>query len=320
MAQEKRSPRLSELPPPPHDKTGWPWTEEGPCLPETMPDGSPWPRISIVTPSYNQGQFIEETIRSVLLQGYSNLEYIVIDGGSTDDSVEIIKEYKPWIAYWVSERDAGQSQAINRGFEHAKGDILAWLNSDDLYAPGALQRVGALLAGKEKALLVGSSIQVDGDDLRQGVVDDKKPTWGEMVYEARTFSQPSVFWMRDLWLEAGPLREQLYFVMDYYLWLQMRPKAKEELFLKEALSITHIHPEQKGKRAERGGKLRQFARERAFASILAAKQRGELPLAWYVRARMFRIRRAWNLKNPRLLRKSAFLDEALSQVLKGNVQ
>src|SRR5688572_28969334 len=107
-----RCPMLSDLPAPPPGKTGWPWTEETFQLPEAMPDGKRWPRISIVTPSYNQGQFIEETIRSVLLQCYPNLEYIVIDGGSTDDSVEIIEKYKSWLTYWVSEPDKGQVDAI----------------------------------------------------------------------------------------------------------------------------------------------------------------------------------------------------------------
>ena len=110
-------PTLSELPSPPPGKTGWPWTEESRRLSSQTPDGRPWPRISVVTPSFNQGKFIEETIRSVLLQGYPNLEYFVFDGGSTDNSVEIIKKYSPWLTYWVSERDNGQSDAINRGLK-----------------------------------------------------------------------------------------------------------------------------------------------------------------------------------------------------------
>jgi len=126
-------PTLTELPPPPKGKTGWPWTEESEQLPNVMADGSPWPRISIVTPSYNQGEFIEETIRSILLQGYPDLEYIIIDGGSTDESVEIIEKYSPWLKYWVSEPDRGQAHAINKGFEHTSGSIGAYINSDDYY-------------------------------------------------------------------------------------------------------------------------------------------------------------------------------------------
>jgi glycosyltransferase involved in cell wall biosynthesis len=131
-------PRRVELPASPLGRRGWPWTEESPQVPDTMPDGRPWPKVTIVTPSYNQGQFIEESMRSVLLQGYPDLEYIVIDGGSSDDSVDKIRRYEQWLEFWVSEPDSGQSNAINKGWRRSRGDVIAWLNSDDIYAPSAL--------------------------------------------------------------------------------------------------------------------------------------------------------------------------------------
>lgn len=136
-----RCPTLSHLPPPPPGKTGWPWTEESPQFPDASPKGEPWPKISIITPSYNQGQFIEEAIRSVLLQGYPNLEYIIIDGGSTDNSVEIIKKYEPWLAYWISELDNGPYHAINKGLKIASGEIIGIINGDDLYEANIIKTV-----------------------------------------------------------------------------------------------------------------------------------------------------------------------------------
>src|ERR1700738_5143459 len=106
--------------------TGWPWTTETPRLPAVRPDGSRWPRISIVTPSYNQGQFIEETIRSVLLQGYPDLEYLILDAGSTDGTLDVIRKYERHLTYWVSEPDKGQSDAINKGFARCTGELMNW--------------------------------------------------------------------------------------------------------------------------------------------------------------------------------------------------
>src|SRR5713226_256092 len=157
-----RCPTLIELSPPPPGKTGWPWTEESPQLPDTMPDGRPWPRISIVTPSYNQGQFIEETIRSVLLQGYPSAEYIVIDGGSRDASFKIIKRYEHYIDYWISEKDKGQSDALNRGFARATGEYLTWVNSDDILLPNALYLIAqSIRRAPDRKWLAGNLIWVD---------------------------------------------------------------------------------------------------------------------------------------------------------------
>src|SRR5687767_12795196 len=129
---------LAILPEHSENKKGWPWNQETTFNPgDSKKD---WPKISIVTPSYNQGIFLEETLRSILLQNYPNLELIVIDGGSNDNSVEIIKKYEPWITYWITEKDRGQSDAINKGIRRTTGEILTWINSDDLLTPGSLKK------------------------------------------------------------------------------------------------------------------------------------------------------------------------------------
>ncbi|NCJ07650.1 glycosyltransferase [Synechococcales cyanobacterium C] len=138
MPQIAKPLTLDDLPAPSSGEVGWPWTEQSEPVNDRMPDGSEYPRISIVTPSYNQGQFIEETIRSVLLQGYPNLEYIIIDGGSTDETLEIIKKYEPWLAYWESKPDSGPASAINKGIQKCTGEWFNWLNSDDLLLPKSL--------------------------------------------------------------------------------------------------------------------------------------------------------------------------------------
>jgi len=223
-----RCPTLLELPQPPAGRTGWPWTEETPQAPPTMPDGQTWPRVCIVTPSLNQGEFIEETIRSVLLQGCPNLEYIVIDGGSTDNSVEIIKNYEPWLTHWVSEPDRGQAYAINKGFRKSSGDILGWLNSDDRFLPGSLIKVatvvhehpsvGAFVGGAYHRL----SWTRDIPECRpKGLSFDDLIDW-----PSSHFCQPSCFFRRSAWESCGPLDEDLYIAFDLDLWLRMSQRYR----------------------------------------------------------------------------------------------
>jgi len=215
---------LKELPSPPPDKTGWPWTEVSDQLPHDMPDGIPWPKISIVTPSLNQGQFIEETIRSVLLQGYPNLEYIIIDGGSTDGSVSIIRKYEKWITYWVSEPDRGQSHALNKGFSKSTGDIINWLNADDFYLKGGLQAIGKIFQKCPGHMIVASGIDFEEKTKNEVVVFPIRISVENIIkfWEGwYDWLQPSIFFPKSAFLEVGALDETLHFAMDTDLYCRL---------------------------------------------------------------------------------------------------
>jgi len=226
------------------DQKGWPWTEGSEQLPERMPDGSEWPKISIVTPSYNQAKYLEETIRSVLLQGYPNLEYIIIDGGSTDGSVDIIKKYEPWLSYWVSEKDSGQSQAINKGFSLSNGEIMAWINSDDYYAPGAFFKVALTFKQNQTLWVAGLVDKVDAEGAviqpGRGPVE-KLENW----YVGAPYLQPGIFWRREMWLTAGSIDETFQYSFDYDLFLRFVQLQPFAIWINSHLANFRIHPESK---------------------------------------------------------------------------
>jgi len=233
-----------EIPKVHHPQSGWPWTNETPLIFATSPDASPWPKISIVTPSFNQAHYLEETIRSVLLQGYPNLEYIIIDGGSSDGSVEIIKRYEPWLAFWVSEKDRGQSHAINKGFSHASGEVFAWINSDDYYAPGAFAKVARIFAQPGTQWVAGNCyrININGNiqpEPRKHVDDFER--W----FIGCPYAQPGVFWRRELWENAGGVDEKLHFSFDYDLWMKFSLKQKFASWTDEHLAYFRLQPHSK---------------------------------------------------------------------------
>jgi glycosyltransferase involved in cell wall biosynthesis len=187
-----------------------------------MSDGSLWPRISIVTPSYNQGQFIEETIRSVLLQGYPNLEYIIMDGGSTDDSVEIIRKYEPWLSYWVSEPDRGQADAINKGWRRATGAYITWLNSDDLLKPQGLERSMGVLWNEKLDLVYGPIETIDVDSSIIEISVCWPFSLEQMVrYIRNPVPQPGFLMRQTMLQEVGYLDDSLHFIMDYDYWIRL---------------------------------------------------------------------------------------------------
>jgi len=244
-------PKLSELPKPLPDRTGWPWTEESRRLPSQTSDGHPWPRISVVTPSYNQGHFIEETIRSVLLQGYPNLEYLVIDGASTDNSINIIKKYSTWLSYWVSESDDGQSDAINRGLRMASGDFATWINSDDLLCKNAIGHHVSRCGFAPDTIYVGNCIYIDeaGKALssHRGNVHSLedlvrvKSVWrsgGHIV-------QPEVLFPRELALSVGGLNTDNHFSMDFELWGKFMLAGAKFHYTNIDFAMFRRHPNQK---------------------------------------------------------------------------
>ncbi len=189
------------------------------------------PLVSIVTPSYNQAAYLEETLRSVLDQDYPNIEYILIDGGSTDGSRAIIERYAARLAWWVSEADRGQTDAINKGLARAHGEILAWLNSDDTYLPGAVtQAVAYLQAHPEAGMVYGDANLID----EAGVVIGKFPARQTDYRRLRRgyvhIPQQATFFRAALWHQVGPLDPNFYFAMDYDLWVRLARQAPLHYF------------------------------------------------------------------------------------------
>ena len=243
---------LKDLPTPPEDKCGWPWTEQTEPLPYKMSDSSEYPRISIVTPSYNQGQFIEETIRSVLLQGYPNLEYIIIDGGSTDKTVEIINKYEKYIAYWVSESDKGQTDAINKGFAKATGNLVGWQNSDDFYYANAFNNAAkAANIYSDYDLFYGTRnyLNLDGN----GVLteDNNKSSFNleKMIPNANIANQ-SLFFRNRIFQDGNFLDTSFHHCMDHEFFWRLIFKGYKFIFIPEIKGCYRLHPDCKGKQED----------------------------------------------------------------------
>jgi glycosyltransferase involved in cell wall biosynthesis len=184
------------------------------------------PLVSIVTPSFNQVRFLESTIRSVLEQDYPNIEYILVDGGSNDGSLEVIRRYAEKISWWVSEKDRGQTDAINKGFEHAHGDILAWLNSDDTYEPHALVEAVELLVNfPQIGLVYGDANFIDENGCRIGHFPAAQTDYQRLRRGYVHIPQQASFWRANLWRKVGPLDPSFYFAMDYDLWVRIAKLA-----------------------------------------------------------------------------------------------
>lgn len=204
-----------------------------------------FPKISIVTASYNQGQFIEQTITSVLEQQYPNLEYIIIDGGSTDNSVEIIQQYAPHLKYWVSEKDKGQANAINKGLQYCTGGIFNWLNSDDYLEPGALLKIAGAFADDSVQMVAGRVRNFSSNE-EEIIPNQNLSAEGLMCWKPGVkFMQPGVWMRRNFIEQSGGIDEQFHYAFDwdlYIRYLYLFPNVKE---LDDLLVHFRLHEQSK---------------------------------------------------------------------------
>ena len=185
------------------------------------------PLVSIITPSFNQARYIEATIQSVLMQDYPNIEYIIVDGGSQDGTVDVIKKYEGRIAWWVSEQDKGQTDAINKGFARAQGQILAWLNSDDTYEPGAISAaVRYLQEHPEVGMVYGDCNFINEDGYVIGKFGSAQTDYRLLRQGYAHIPQQTMFFRADLWKQVGPLDPSFYFAMDYDLWTRLATRTE----------------------------------------------------------------------------------------------
>ncbi|MBL8172688.1 MAG: glycosyltransferase [Acidobacteria bacterium] len=251
-----------------------------------------WPKISIITPSFNQAHFLERTMRSVLDQGYPNLEYIVIDGGSTDGSVALLEKYSDRLAYWVSEKDRGQSHALNKGFQRATGDIIGWLNSDDLYCPQALQRVGeAYLESPTDEVWYGGIYIVDQEDRVLNALWPLPPDPQYTVFVGLDIHQQGLFWRRDLMQRIGFLDESLDFAMDWDFIIRLLLAGRFRC-IRHHLGMFRLHEAAKtANLSEVGARDKQLLLER-YGSLFPTRLPRE-PHRLLLRARRFG-RVAWD--------------------------
>lgn len=244
-----------------------------------------FPKVSIVTPSYNQGQFLEETIRSVLAQDYPNLEFIIVDGASKDNSVEIIHKYESHLAWWVSEKDQGHADALNKGFAHATGDIFAWINSDDTYEPGAIaEAVAFLTAHPEVGMVYGDANLIDQNGQVIGKFASKQTSYRQMLRGSVHIPQATTFYRADLWRQLGPLDISLFFAFDFNMWVKFA-KVSEVRYVPQLWANFRLH--------EAGKSI--LNDDRCYPDMLRVRERelGPGPSWLYVRSVARRLLYAW---------------------------
>jgi len=237
--------QLDKWPPKPADKKGWPWEiPDAAVSPKSSPEKLP--AISIVVVSFNQAPYLEEALRSLLLQEYPQLEIFVADGGSRDGSVEIIRRYEPWLTGWFSEKDRGQSDALNKGFKRVNGEIWNWLCSDDLLLPGALRQVGEFFRDHPAVDVLAGGCRYQHDAAPEKTHDAGINESSFAALPARNpVFQPSCFFRSQVLQTAGPLLEALHYTMDWELWCRFRKNGARWAFMDNMLGVYRVTGENK---------------------------------------------------------------------------
>jgi glycosyltransferase involved in cell wall biosynthesis len=230
------------FPPPPPGKSGWPWE----LPPAPVQPTSPIPRISIIIPSFNLGRFIEETIRSIVLQQWPDLELIIVDGGSTDETVEVIKKYEPWISWWVSEPDRGQAEAINKGLKRATGDIVAWFNADDFFADGIFAAVAEGWRRNPKAIFAApvANFYVRG---RETLIRPRGLSLENVIQywtKRSIWHDPGFFWSRAVVDAVGGPDASLHYAHDFDYLVRALQHAEVE-YIDHVAAGFRLHQESK---------------------------------------------------------------------------
>jgi glycosyltransferase involved in cell wall biosynthesis len=224
--------------------------------------------VSIITPSYNQAPYLEQTIQSVLEQDYPRIEYIVVDGGSTDNSGEIIQKYADRLAYWISEKDSGQAEAINKGFARANGEIIAWLNSDDYYMLNTVSfAVQCFEQNPDVVMIYGDMLAVDGDGQTINVLKYKQLSLEDLLC-FQILGQPSVFFRRSALEKTRWLEPSFHFMLDHHLWIRLAQQGRI-LHVPQVWSAARYHPQAKNR-----ARAAEFGREAFRVLDWAEKQPG----------------------------------------------
>jgi len=201
-----------------------------------------YPKITIVTPSYNQAEFLERTILSILNQNYPNLEFIIIDGGSNDGSVDIIKKYENYLSYWTSEKDKGQADAINKGFKMATGELIAWQNSDDIYLPGAFSRIASEYMKKLRYdVFFGNAYLIDRNDCIIKEMRYIPFSLSHLVYSTWNLTSQAVFWKKEIFLDIGYLDETLNVLFDWDWFIRIGKTKIRFKFIRQFVGAYRIH-------------------------------------------------------------------------------